>query len=178
MSSVSATPRTANDPVPVAGRPQAAEVPQTMPLAPADPPAALAEPADQPRLNPLPQGQGRESLSFVDDRPGPRPDLFGGYAALGVREPEQVLQGQRHSAVYAEGSSLSEAVQRFQTPEAVTGLLQPFGSLVYDYDRAANGTGPSGAQSPEQTLRDYAGICRDSHQLGAYLLQENGYDAI
>ncbi|MEZ0369290.1 MAG: hypothetical protein ACAI44_09415, partial [Candidatus Sericytochromatia bacterium] len=38
-------------------------------------------------------------------------------------------------------------------------------------------TGPGGAQSPEYTLEQRKGICRDSHFLGAYVLQQNGYNA-
>lgn len=119
-------------------------------------------------------------VSFVDTPAGPGParDLFPGYASLGSRNPQtQPLQGDRPGVDRPPAMSLGELTQRVQTPDQVTRLLQPFGSEIYDRERAAEGTGPSGAQSPEFTFANRSGICRDSHQLGAYVLQQNGYDA-
>lgn len=121
------------------------------------------------------------AVSFVEDSPGPGPkrDLHSGYTALGTRNPEtQPLKG-THPGVYTppKGMSLDALTQTVKTPDQVTKLLQPFGSAIYDNDRAANGTGPGGAQTPEFTHEQRSGICRDSHFLGAYVLQENGYNA-
>lgn len=121
------------------------------------------------------------AFSFVDDKsgPGPKRDLFSGYSALAVRDPQtQPLQGLNPGSYKpAAGTSLEQLSQDVKTPEQVAKLLQPFGSEIYDNDRAKNGTGPGGAQSPEYTLDQRKGICRDSHYLGAYVLQQNGYNA-
>lgn len=121
------------------------------------------------------------SVAFVDSPagPGPADDLHPGYHGVAVRNPQtQPLTG-THPGSYtpAAGMTLNQLTQSVTTPEQVTQLLQPFGSAIYDDDRAANGTGPGGAQAPEYTLEVRKGICRDSHFLGAYVLQENGYNA-
>ncbi len=121
------------------------------------------------------------SVSFVDDPvgPGPKRDLHSGYTTLGTRNPEtQPLKG-TNPGTYTppKGMSLGDLTQSVKTPDQVTKLLQPFGSSIYDYERADKGTGPGGTQSPEYTLEQRKGICRDSHFLGAYVLQENGYNA-
>lgn len=112
-------------------------------------------------------------------QPGPARDLFPGYATLGVGDPNTEVHGTRPgSYTPPKGMSLNDLTHQVTTPEDVAKLLQPFGSAVYDYDRADNGTGPAGAQSPEYTLEHHTGICRDSHQLGAYVLNQNGYNAL
>lgn len=122
------------------------------------------------------------AVSFVDPvgPPTTTRDLFPGYFTQGVRDPHsQPLQGARPgSYTPPAGMGLDELSSTLTTPEEVTKLLQPFGSAVYDYDRADNGSGPSGTQTPRETLENYSGICRDSHQLAAYVLNQNGYDAV
>lgn len=123
----------------------------------------------------------KAEFSFVEDPacPGPRKDLFSGYTALGTRTPEtQPLKGVSPSAYTPPaGMSLAELTQKVTTPDQVTQLLQPFGSQIYDYERADKGTGPGGAQTPELTHENRSGICRDSHYLGAYVLEQNGFNA-
>lgn len=125
--------------------------------------------------------QVKTQLAFVDQNtdPGPGRDLHPGYSALGTRKPEsQPLQGtQPGSVTPSNGITLEQLSQELKTPDQVAQLLEPFGSRIYDYERAAQGTGPGGAQSPEYTLEIRKGICRDSHFLGAYILQQNGYNA-
>jgi hypothetical protein len=122
------------------------------------------------------------AFSFVDDKagPGPREDLHQGYTGVATRDPKtQPMVGSSPGSYKpAAGMTLEQLTQRVTTPEQVTKLLQPFGSEIYDYERADKGTGPSGAQSPEYTLEARKGICRDSHMLGAYVLQQNGYNAM
>ncbi|PIQ28004.1 hypothetical protein COW36_03380 [bacterium (Candidatus Blackallbacteria) CG17_big_fil_post_rev_8_21_14_2_50_48_46] len=147
--------------------------------------AELAQALQENRLEIDPQSQTitqvKPRLAFVDEPtgPGPQRDLFPGYSALGTRDPKsQPLQGSNPgSYTPPAGISLDALTHKLTTPDQVTQLLQPFGSKIYDHDRADNGTGPGGAQSPEYTLEARKGICRDSHFLGAYILQENGYNA-
>lgn len=124
-------------------------------------------------------------LNFVDSppgsssKPGPREDLFSGYSTLGLGDPSKEVNGNRPgSYTPAAGMSLEQLSETLNTPDDVTRLLQPFGSAVYDHDRADKGQGPGGSQSPAYTLENYSGICRDSHQLGAYVLNQNGYQAL
>lgn len=120
------------------------------------------------------------SLGISDpDKPGPRPDLHQGYSTLAMRNPQtQPLIGSNPGTYTPPmGMSLEQLSQAVGTPEQVTQLLEPFGSDIYDTERAEKGTGPNGTQSPEYTLAQRKGICRDSHFLGAYVLQQNGYNA-
>lgn len=121
-------------------------------------------------------------VSFVDppSKPGPKKDYHKGYvvSAAGPTSGTELKGDRPGSMSIAPGTTLASLSQSVKTPDDVTRLLQPFGSAVYDYDRAGGGRGPAGTQSPEYTVTNNAGICRDSHQLGAYLLNQNGYDAI
>jgi hypothetical protein len=65
--------------------------------------------------------------------------------------------------------------QEVNTPDKVARFLD---TLVYDDSRAGGGSGPAGAQSPRSTFETNLGVCRDMHQLGAYMLNQNGYEAV
>jgi hypothetical protein len=119
------------------------------------------------------------NVAFVERPPGPARDLHPGYSALGTRDPHtQPLQGTAPGSLTPpSGTTLAQLTQSVTTPDQVAQLLEPFGSTLYDTDRAEKGTGTGGAQAPAYTLEQRRGICRDSHFLGAYVLQQNGYNA-
>jgi hypothetical protein len=72
---------------------------------------------------------------------------------------------------------IDDVAKTFNTPEKIASLL---GSVEYDKERGKpmGGDGPLGTQKPEDTLTKFTGVCRDIHQVGAYLLKQNGYDAV
>lgn len=94
-------------------------------------------------------GEGNKNVSGVADQPG-------------VSKPD---------------AGLDDVAKTFNTPEKVAQLL---GSIDYDTERGKpmGGDGPLGTQKPEDTLTKFTGVCRDIHQVGAYLLKQNGYDAV
>ena len=172
---------------PIVPLPKEPPSPQPMASQPTEKPVSV--PLSQPTetySKPTQNGEALSAVSFLDEPkpiPQPKSDHFPGYFSLAQRDPvSQPLQGVKPgtwSPVQSDGSLMGfdAMVQKVDSPEEVTKMLQPFGSEVYDYDRADNNKGPFGSQSPEYTHNNRAGICRDSHFLGAYVLQEHGYNA-
>lgn len=99
------------------------------------------------------------------------------YSSLGEGDKKKAVNVNEQPGVTQPTGDLNSVASTFNTPEKVAGLL---GSIPYDKERGKNfgGNGPLGAKTPENTLTDYSGVCRDIHQLGAYLLSQNGYEAI
>lgn len=120
-----------------------------------------------------------QQLTFFKERPPQRPETrFGGAQTLGVSKPEQVMVVDSAAADINLGErNLDNMTESVKTPDQVATLL---GSINYDTERGKplGGDGPLGAQTPEDTLNGFSGVCRDIHQLGAYLLQQNGYNAL
>ena len=100
------------------------------------------------------------------------------YSSLGEGNKEGVTQVKGQTNVAAPGTkSLDEVSKEFNSPEKVASLL---GSIDYNDERGKpmGGGGPLGTQKPEDTLKQFTGVCRDVHQLGAYMLKQNGYEAV
>ncbi|MFN8671558.1 MAG: hypothetical protein U0457_05650 [Candidatus Sericytochromatia bacterium] len=104
------------------------------------------------------------------------------YSSLGVGDKNVELKINGESGVlYSKPvGSLDEIANKFNDPHKVAQLVGSMGSYNYDHDRAAGTAvnGPAGAKKPEDTLNDFKGVCRDVHQLAAYMLKKNGYDAV
>ncbi|MBC7472777.1 MAG: hypothetical protein H7263_00680, partial [Candidatus Sericytochromatia bacterium] len=98
------------------------------------------------------------------------------YGSLGEGDITKAQVIKNQLIISQPGADLGQAVSRFKTPEQVASLL---GSIPYDNERGKpmGGDGPLGTQTPDDTLKKYTGVCRDVHQLGAYLLSQNGYEA-
>ncbi|PKL75801.1 MAG: hypothetical protein CVV27_13505 [Candidatus Melainabacteria bacterium HGW-Melainabacteria-1] len=111
---------------------------------------------------------------------GPTPfrSEYGGASTLGISRPgrDQLLV-EASPAFTGPERGLDDLVGKLKTPGEVAGLLD---AINYDTERgkALGGDGPLGTQTPEDTLSDFSGVCRDIHQLGAYILNQNGYDAV
>jgi hypothetical protein len=99
------------------------------------------------------------------------------YSSLGEGDKSKAPVISEQPGVKMPTGDLNSITHTFNDPDKVAGLL---GSVPYDKERGKNfgGDGPLGAKKPEDTLKDYTGVCRDIHQLGAFLLSENGYEAI
>jgi hypothetical protein len=99
------------------------------------------------------------------------------YSSLGEGDKSQAVKVENQATVKQPTGDPASISSTFNTPEKVAGLL---GSIPYDKERGKplGGDGPLGAKKPEDTLKDYSGVCRDIHQLGAFLLAQNGYEAI
>jgi hypothetical protein len=99
------------------------------------------------------------------------------YTSLGQGNKDIASNVPNQPEVQRPVGSLDSIASDYNTPEKIAGLL---GSIPYDNERGKplGGDGPLGARSPEETLRIYSGVCRDIHQVGAYLLSKNGYEAI
>lgn len=99
------------------------------------------------------------------------------YSTLGQGNKDFATNVSDQSAVARPMGDLDSIAVDYNTPEKIAGLL---GSIPYDQERGKplGGDGPLGARSPEETLNMYSGVCRDIHQVGAYLLSKNGYEAI
>lgn len=98
------------------------------------------------------------------------------YSSLGEGKNEGVAAVKGQSEVYVSNIRLDDVAKQFNSPEKVASLL---GSIDYNDKRGAGSDGgPLGTQKPEDTLKEYSGVCRDTHQLGAYLLKQNGFDAV
>ena len=112
------------------------------------------------------------ALRFVEE------DLFSGYHSQAVRDPSQSLTV-RNQVPYTPpaGTSFGDFVSSMDSPDKVAAFGRPFGNILYNYDRAGGGEGPSGTQTPRETFESMSAICRDIGQLQAYALQENGYNA-
>jgi hypothetical protein len=128
----------------------------------------------------------KTSLAFVEDPPTTppkrrpeRPDAFlPGATTLGISDPSRPLQVNNASAaVNTTERNLDKLASEVKTPDQVAALLD---AVNYDTERGKplGGDGPLGAQAPEATLQTFSGVCRDIHQLGAYLLNQNGYEAV
>lgn len=106
-------------------------------------------------------------------------DLFSGYHSQAVRDPGTPLQvSSPRTYTPPAGTSFNDFVASMDTPDKVAAFGRPFGNTLYNYDRANNGEGPSGTQTPRDTFESMSAICRDIGQLQAYALQENGYNAL
>jgi len=143
--------------------------------------------ANQVKLDPSSSAtpSSQTSLDFVDSntapaRPkGPTPlaPFLAGPQALGISKPDQVLTVNPSTASVDTGErNLDSLVGKVKTPDQVAALLD---AVNYDTERgkALGGDGPLGAMAPEDTLSKFSGVCRDIHQLGAYVLSQNGYSA-
>lgn len=106
-------------------------------------------------------------------------DLFSGYHSQAVRDPGTLLQvASPPSYTPPAGTSFNDFVASMDNPDKVAAFGRPFGNTLYNYDRANNGEGPSGTQTPRDTFESMSAICRDIGQLQAFALQENGYNAL
>lgn len=106
-------------------------------------------------------------------------DLFSGYHSQAVRDPGTPLQvASQPTYTPPAGTSFNDFVASMDTPDKVAAFGRPFGNTLYNYDRAGNGEGPSGTQTPRETFESMSAICRDIGQLQAFALQENGYNAM
>ncbi|MEZ0372255.1 MAG: hypothetical protein ACAI44_24415 [Candidatus Sericytochromatia bacterium] len=124
-------------------------------------------------------------LSFVDEPkpkvgpPTPFKSDYPGAQTLGITNPRQDVLLVKPSTAKIDTSvrNLDTLTQTMKTPDQVARLL---GAINYDNERgqAMGGDGPLGAQKPEDTLSMFSGVCRDIHQLGAYILTQNGYNAV
>ncbi|GIW21010.1 MAG: hypothetical protein KatS3mg068_0017 [Candidatus Sericytochromatia bacterium] len=99
------------------------------------------------------------------------------YSSLGQGNIEVARNVSEQQAVSRPLGDLDSISNEYNTPEKIASLL---GSIPYDTERGKplGGDGPLGARSPDETLKIYSGVCRDIHQVGAYLLSKNGYEAI
>lgn len=123
-------------------------------------------------------------LSFVDSEsplapqgPDPQTPFLQGSQTLGISSPDQVLSVPISRArVDTQERNLDTLVNQVKTPDQVAALLK---AVNYDIERGKpfGGDGPLGAMAPEETLKKFSGVCRDIHQLGAYILSQNGYTA-
>lgn len=106
-------------------------------------------------------------------------DLFGGYDSQAVRDPGTPLKvAAQRTYTPPAGTSFEDFVGSMDSPDKVAAFGRPFGNTLYNYDRANNGEGPGGTQTPRETFETMSAICRDIGQLQAYALQENGYNAL
>lgn len=119
---------------------------------------------------------------FVDRDDEPKKDnlkfekMDFGYSTLGEGNKDvKGVSGQPEISKPTMG--IDDVAKTFNTPEKIASLL---GSVQYDTERGKpmGGDGPLGTQKPEDTLNQFTGVCRDIHQVGAYLLKQNGYDAV
>lgn len=128
------------------------------------------------------------NFSFVED-PKPKvnindpkfkmPDTS--YSSLGVGDKNVVLNVTGQRVLYSKPiGSLDSIAQKYNNPEKVAQLVGSMGSTNYDTPRSQGIAinGPAGSKKPEDTLNDFKGVCRDVHQLAAYMLSKNGYDAV
>lgn len=158
--------------------------PATAPAAPPQPAkAASASPAtpSEPTVNTeshlkLNTSQAAQPVSkefrFVSE------DLFGGYHSQAVRDPKTPLQvNAQRTYTPPAGTSFKDFIGSMDNPDKVAAFGRPFGSTLYNYDRAGGGEGPGGTQTPRETFETMSAICRDIGQLQAFALQENGYNA-
>lgn len=125
----------------------------------------------------LPNTQEKNNVKTLEDS-GFKPSAFNfSYSKLGVgaqNSPNVVAQ----PSISQPSLGLNDVAKSFNSPDKVASLL---GSIKYDNARASSMSGnggPLGTQKPEDTLKNFSGVCRDTHQLGAYLLSQNGYDAV
>jgi hypothetical protein len=138
-------------------------------------------------LNPKSSAQpsSQTSLNFVESgnpplrpkSPEPFKPFLAGPQSLGISDPKQSLIVERSSAeVDTDERDLDTLSSKVTTPDQVATLLD---AVNYDTERgkAMGGDGPLGAMAPEDTLQKFSGVCRDIHQLGAYVLSQNGYTA-
>lgn len=144
--------------------------------------------ANQVKLDPLSSAtpSSQTSLAFVEPEstaparkkgPTPQEPFLAGPQALGISKPDQVLSVNPSTASVDTGErNLDSLVGKVKTPDQVAALLD---AVNYDSERgkALGGDGPLGAMAPEDTLSKFSGVCRDIHQLGAYVLSQNGYTA-
>ncbi len=104
------------------------------------------------------------------------------YSSLGVGDKTINLdiKGEKGVLYSKPIGSLDEIATKFNDPHKVAQLVGSMGSANYDHDRATGTAinGPAGTKKPEDTLNDFKGVCRDVHQLAAYMLNKNGYDAV
>lgn len=124
-------------------------------------------------------------LKFFESTEEPKPktdpakyEPYGkSYSSLGEGDKTKASNVAEQPGVSPPIGSLDSIAKDYNTPEKVAGLL---GSINYDTERGKplGGDGPLGAQKPEDTLKTFSGVCRDIHQVGAYLLSQNGYEAI
>lgn len=132
------------------------------------------------------EGNAQKNYSLSLDLDEPKPEsktnkpiapFTASYATLGEGDKTKASNVMDQPWVARPTEGLDQVVNKFKTPEQVASLL---GSIPYDDIRgqAMGGDGPLGAMSPDDTLKKYTGVCRDIHQLGAYLLSKNGYEAI
>lgn len=126
----------------------------------------------------------KTQVSFVDAPPMGPPlneagDLFPGYHSQAVRNPQTQPLQTKEQKTYTPpaGQSFDNFIDSLQTPDQVAAFGKPFGNTLYDYERANEGKGPGGTQSPRETYERMLAICRDIGQLQAFALQENGYNA-
>lgn len=70
--------------------------------------------------------------------------------------------------------SLEAVTKQLNTPDHVAALL---GNIPYELERMGGGKGPLATYTPRSVIEHYKGVCRDMHQLGAYILQQHGYEA-
>lgn len=126
-------------------------------------------------------------VELFDDAPGsttrrgPEPfrSQFPGAQTLGISDPQKDLLQVSPSSASVDTSErdLDALVGKVKTPAQTAALL---GAINYDSERGKplGGDGPLGTQRPEDTLNMFSGVCRDIHQLGAYILSQNGYNAV
>lgn len=129
------------------------------------------------------------TVSFVDKQSDQKPNindpkfkmLDTSYSSLGVGDKNIPLDVKGQPVLYKKPiGSLDSISQRYNNPEKVAQLVGSMGSVNYDYARLAEGMSASvkGSKKPEDTLNDFKGVCRDVHQLAAYMLSKNGYEAV
>lgn len=123
----------------------------------------------------IPAKQEKDDTIKLNDS-GFNPSNFNfSYSNLGVGSKGSANVTSKPDIIQPTGN-LNDVAKTFNTPDKVAGLL---GSINYDNKRAVSmNEGPLGTQKPEDTLKSFSGVCRDTHQLGAYLLSQNGYDAV
>lgn len=135
-------------------------------------------------------------LSFAmgkDNDPPPIRDGFGwDPAALNStqrREQQHVVvqPHMRHYFGLAESGTIVTAAkeQDWQTvdaslnsPERIIAFVADNVDYWVERTQAGGGVGPQAALSPESTLAEMRGVCRDQHYLGVYLMRRQGTEAV
>ncbi|PIQ26287.1 hypothetical protein COW36_15145 [bacterium (Candidatus Blackallbacteria) CG17_big_fil_post_rev_8_21_14_2_50_48_46] len=130
--------------------------------------------SSQPHLEFIDPPAQAKSTDSRPERPSP---FLSGAKTLGISSPDTELLVDPSKAKVDTGErNLDQLTENLQNPDQVAAFLD---AVNYDQERGKpmGGDGPLGAQKPEDTLSKFSGVCRDIHQLGAYILSQNGYQA-